>query len=345
VRVIPNAIATPTGSAPWPPGGHLFAAGRLQDQKGFDVAIEALARLSTRHAHLCLHIAGTGEEEDNLRRLAQQLGIASRVRFLGPLTRDEILNEITAAAVVLVPSRTIEGFSLVALEAAHLGRPVVATRVGGLPETVDHGLTGFLVPPHDTGALAAAVDRVLADPARTSDMCERARRRAMRFDVVSCACAYADVYRALGHDTLDSVAVRHAAGVVHERLGDEVVVIDLERGTYYGMAGTAADIWRSFGRPATLRGVARALAHRYGAPPDGVQADVTRFATRLEAEGLLMRAATVDGPHWPNGAEPAERSWEVPVVETHDDMAHLVLRDPALLVDEAGWPHLPEPAR
>jgi hypothetical protein len=345
VRVIPNAIATPSGSAPWPPGGHLFAAGRLQHQKGFDVAIEALGRLTTHHPQLCLHLAGTGEEEHNLRRRARRLGIEPRVRFLGNLTRDEILQQIAAAAVVLVPSRTIEGFSLVALEAAHLGRPVVATRVGGLPETVDDGLTGLVVPPDDAGALAAAVGELLADPTRACDMCERARRRAMRFDVVSCACAYGDVYRSLGQDTLDSVAVQCAPGVVHERLGDEVLAIDLERGAYYGMTGTAADIWRSFEHSATLRGAARVLARRYRAPLDDVQADVTRFATRLQVVGLLVRAATIDGPRWPDGAEPVGRSWEAPVVETHEDMAHLLLPDPALLVDEAGWPHLPEPAR
>jgi glycosyltransferase involved in cell wall biosynthesis len=344
VRVIPNAIEAPTGSSPWSPTGHLFAAGRLQDQKGFDLAIEALGRLAVRHPGLSLHLAGTGEDEQNLRTQAESLGLAERVRFLGSVTRDEILHEISAASVVVVPSRTIEGFSLVALEAAHLGRPVVATRVGGLPETVDDGLTGLLIPPDDAGALAAAVGDLLDDPTRTIDMCERARRRAMRFDVVSCACAYAEVYRSLGQQSVDSVAARHASAIVHERLDDEVVAIDLERGVYYGMAGTAADVWRSFEHPATLGGVARALASRYDAPIEKVRADVARFTSRLEADGLLVRAATVDGPRWPDGAAPVSRPWEAPVVQAYEDMAHLLIREPALLLDEAGWPHLPEPA-
>jgi glycosyltransferase involved in cell wall biosynthesis len=344
VRVIPNAIEAPGRAAPWSPRGHLFAAGRLQDQKGFDLAIDALGRLAARHPGLSLHLAGTGEDEDNLRRQAERLGIAERVRFLGSRTRDEILHEISAASVVVVPSRTIEGFSLVALEAAHLGRPVVATRVGGLPETVDDGLTGLLVPPDDIDTLAAAIGDLLDDPSRTNDMCERAHRRAMRFDVVSCACAYADVYRSLGQQSADSKAARHSAAIVHERLDDEVVAIDRERGVYYGMAGTAADVWRSFEHPATLGGVARALARRYGAPIERVRADVTRFASRLEAEGLLVRAATVDGPRWPDGTAPVDRLWEAPAVEAFDDMAHLLIREPRLLVDEAGWPHLPEPA-
>jgi glycosyltransferase involved in cell wall biosynthesis len=342
VRVIPNAVEVPSRAAAWPPRGHLFAAGRLQGQKGFDVAIDALARLAARHPDLSLHLVGSGEEERALRSQAQRLGIAPRVRFLGTLTHDEMLQQIAAASVVLVPSRTIEGFSLVALEAAHLGRPVVATRVGGLPETVEDGLTGLLVPPDDAKQLATAIGDLLANPTRTNDMCERARLRAMRFDVVSCACAYADVYRSLGHESLDCVGARHAPGLAHECVGDEVVVIDLERGIYYGMVGTAADVWTSFEQPATIGGVARALADRYGAPLDDVRADVASFTSRLEAEGLLVRAATVAGPRPPDTAAPPRRSWEAPVLEAYEDMAHLVLRDPVHQVDEAGWPHLPD---
>jgi glycosyltransferase involved in cell wall biosynthesis len=342
VRVIPNAIEVPSRAGAWPAGGYLFAAGRLQSQKGFDVAIDALARLTARHPDLSLHLAGTGEEEEALRKQAQRLGIAPRVRFLGTLRHDEMLQQISAASVVVVPSRTIEGFSLVALEAAHLGRPVVATRVGGLPETVEDGLTGLLVAPDDANQLATAIGDLLADPTRTNDMCERARRRATRFDVVSCACAYADVYRSLGHEHLDSVGARHASGLVHERLGDEVVVIDLERGIYYGMVGAAADVWTSFEQQATIGGVARELARRFGAPLDDVRADIASFTSRLEAEGLLVRAATVAGPRPPDAPVPPARSWEAPVLEAYDDMAHLVLRDPAHQVDEGGWPHLPE---
>ena len=342
VRVIPNAIEAPSGSAPWPPSGHLFAAGRLQDQKGFDVAIEALAELARAPPGPVATPRGRRRTGNH----SAKTGATTRDRVACAIPRqphrDDILREISAASVVVVPSRTIEGFSLVALEAAHLGRPVVATRVGGLSETVEDGLTGLLVPPDDADALATAIRHLLANPTRTNDMCERARRHATRFDVVSCASAYADVYRSLGHESLDSVAARHTSGILHKRLDDEVVAIDLERAIYYGMAGTAADIWRSFEQPATLGGVARALARWYGAPLDGVRADVTRFASRLEAEGLLVRAATVKGPRWPDGAEPAGRSWETPVVKAYDDMAHLLLPEPTRLVDEAGWPHLPE---
>ena len=106
--------------------------------------------------------------------------------------------EISTASVVVVPSRTIEGFSLVALEAAHLARPVVASRVGGLPETIEDGRTGVLVPSDDADLLAGEIGHLLADHARAVGMGEQARRRATRFDVADCAAGYADVYRSLG---------------------------------------------------------------------------------------------------------------------------------------------------
>ena len=210
LRVIPNTVKAPRFSAPWAPGGHLFAAGRLHHQKGFDIAIGALSRLATRYPDLCLRIAGTGEEETTLRRHARRLRVAAQVRFLGTLTHDEMHKEISTASVVVVPSRAIEGFSLVALEAAHLARPVVASRVGGLPETIEDGRTGVLVPPEDADLLAEAIGDLLADPARAVGMGEQARRRAARFDVAACADGYADVYRALGL-TSDSFEARRRA--------------------------------------------------------------------------------------------------------------------------------------
>lgn len=343
VRVIPNAIAAPRVHAPWRRSGHLFTAGRLQEQKGFDVAIDAVARLTARRPELSLHIAGSGEHEAALREHARRRGIAARVQFLGTLPHDELLQEISGASLVLVPSKTIEGFSLVALEAAHLGRPVVAARVGGLPETVEDGLTGMLVPPNDAGRLATAIDDLLADDTRAREMGERARERATRFDVVSCAADYAAVYRSLGHDRLDAVSLRQRTSLVQERVGDEVVVIDLERGISYGMAGAAAGIWASFEHSASVGGVARALGYQYRPPSDGVRHDVATFALRLQSEGLLAPAATNGDEAAPTGHRMSGRTWRTPVLDRDDDMTHLVLREPARLVDESGWPHLPDP--
>jgi glycosyltransferase involved in cell wall biosynthesis len=84
---------------------------------------------------------------------------------MGQLSVDDVTSVLNRASIVLVPSRAIEGFSLVALEAAHLGRPVIGTRVGGLTETIEDDVTGAIVPPDDPAAMAAAIKRLL-DPLR-----------------------------------------------------------------------------------------------------------------------------------------------------------------------------------
>lgn len=197
VHVIPNAVNAPGDAAPWPEAGHLFCAGRLEEQKGCDVAIDALARLSATRPGLRLHLAGRGSQAQALRRRAERHGIVDRVRFLGVISGDDMRAQIEAASVVLVPSRSIEGFAMIALEAAHLARPVVASRVGGLAETVVDGRTGVLVPPDDSDRLATAIDDLLADPNHAAELGRTARTRASRFDVDACADAYAEIYREL----------------------------------------------------------------------------------------------------------------------------------------------------
>jgi hypothetical protein len=201
----------------------------------------------------------------------------------------------------------------------------------------------MLVPPDDAGRLATAIGDLLADTGRGRDMGERARERAARFDVVSCAADYGAVYRSLGHDPLDALSLQHRTGLVQERIGDEVVVIDLECGTSYGMAGTAAGIWTSFEHSASVGNVARALGCHNDTPADVVRHDVATFALRLQSVGLLARAATNGNDTAPGAHEMSGRAWRTPVLDTDDDMAHLVLRDPTRLVDDAGWPHLPDP--
>jgi glycosyltransferase involved in cell wall biosynthesis len=135
----------------------VFAAGRLTAQKGFDVLIDAAARWPSRHPAPVLAIAGEGPLAGELGSRAGAVGVP--VRFLG--RRADIPALMAAADVVVVPSRW-EGQPLVVQEALRAGRPVVASRVGGIPD-----LTGedgaLLVPPGDATALASAVLTVLDD--------------------------------------------------------------------------------------------------------------------------------------------------------------------------------------
>lgn len=133
-----------------------LSAGALVRRKGFDVLLDAFARVADETgAHLW--IAGDGPERD---ALAERL--PPRARLLG--RRDDVPALLAACDVFVMPSRA-EGLGVAALEAMAVGRPVVASRVGGLGELVVDGRTGSLVPPDDPAALAGALGPLLADPA------------------------------------------------------------------------------------------------------------------------------------------------------------------------------------
>lgn len=154
----------------------ILTVGSLVPLKGFDTLLEAVAGL-TPPPHLW--IAGNGPEGHTLTRLAHALGIGDRVQFLG--RRDNVADLMVAADVVALPSRREAG-GLVAIEAMALGRPVVASRVGGLALAVEDGVNGVLVPPDDPDALAAALVALLRDGALRERLGAAARRQAAAED-------------------------------------------------------------------------------------------------------------------------------------------------------------------
>ena len=152
----------------------VLGAGRLTAQKGFATLISAAARWQARDEVPLLLIAGEGPLEEELRRQAGLAGVV--VRFLGP--RRDVPALLAAADVVVVPS-IWEGQPLIVQEALRAGRPLVATRVGGITElTGDDG--ALLVPPGDPAALAAAVTGLLDDPGAAARLAAAARSRAAR---------------------------------------------------------------------------------------------------------------------------------------------------------------------
>ena len=157
--VIFNGLDTPaTLPEPLPVNPHcLLCVGRLVSAKGFDLAISAFASLVPRFPGLRLVIAGDGPVRNDLERQAVELGVSNLIDFLGWVNPETVPALMNRATLVVMPSRWEEAFGLVALEAALMARPVVATRVGGLPEVVAHEQTGLVVEKDDHQALAGAI--------------------------------------------------------------------------------------------------------------------------------------------------------------------------------------------
>ncbi len=161
VRRIRHAVAIPERAADPHVGGYVAFAGRLSPEKGLDILLEA-ARL---HPGIPFRIAGTGPMDAELRRQAPP-----NVTFLGHLGGDDLTSYYEQARMLLVPSTCYETFSLSAAEGMASGLPVIASRIGGLPELVADRATGRLVEPGDAPELSAAINELWNDPDRCRAM-------------------------------------------------------------------------------------------------------------------------------------------------------------------------------
>lgn len=153
--------------------------GRLEVAKGFDHALRDIASLRSEFPELAVSVVGVGEEQESLAALVSQLGMESWVTFHGRLEHGETAHLLNQSTCVVVPSIAYEGFSLVALESAQLEKPVIASNVGGLPETVLHGVTGTIVNPLVKGEIAEAVRAYLINPEFARTHGTQARKRAL----------------------------------------------------------------------------------------------------------------------------------------------------------------------
>jgi glycosyltransferase involved in cell wall biosynthesis len=163
ISVIMNGLAEPSlAPAPLPTEPPVVVCvGRLVDDKGFDVALDAFAHVIQRVPAARLIIAGDGPAREALGERTVRLGLQGAVEFAGWVAPEQVPALMNRATVAVVPSRCREAFGLVALEAALMARPVVATRVGGLPEVVLEGETGLLVASEQPQEMARAICSLL----------------------------------------------------------------------------------------------------------------------------------------------------------------------------------------
>jgi glycosyltransferase involved in cell wall biosynthesis len=158
----------------------LLAVGRVIVEKGFQVAVAACQRLLREHRSLRLLIVGDGPYLSRLKAKTESAGLQQRVMFIGGVEEAQTANFYNMCDVFLFPTCYEESFGLVAVEAMACGKPVVASRLGGIPEVLgaEEQSAGILIEPGNVADLAIQVDLLLKDPVRRREIGEAARRRA-----------------------------------------------------------------------------------------------------------------------------------------------------------------------
>ncbi|CAK0737862.1 putative Glycosyltransferase family 4 protein [Gammaproteobacteria bacterium] len=197
-RVILNALSmpadAPTSISFHPPS--LFCAARLFQTKGLDVLLRSLPAVQMQFPEVTAVIAGDGPIRAALQDLSRELGISHAVRFTGWIAPQQIPAEINHVTLVMAPSLQEESFGLILLQAMQMARPVIASRVGGMTEVVQHEQTGWLVPPGDISALSTAIVRMLQDPVRAAQFGKQGRERAQTiFSWERCLTEYERLYQ------------------------------------------------------------------------------------------------------------------------------------------------------
>ncbi len=201
--VVPNgvdlALFHPADPATRSPSKRIrcLAVARLIERKGLGDLIRALALL--KRGRFELEIVGGGADQSVLRDLAARLGVAPEVRFLGPLTRAEVAERYRAADLFTLPS-SAEAFGNVFAEALASGLPIVGSATGGIPDLVEHGSNGLLVPSGDIHALAGAMGYLADDPELRTEMALRNRAKAeATLEWSQVTRRYLSIYEAIQH--------------------------------------------------------------------------------------------------------------------------------------------------
>jgi glycosyltransferase involved in cell wall biosynthesis len=165
--------------------GTILTVGRLVPIKGFEVLVDAIGELKRAGRRVRCRVIGEGPLEAPLRAQIARLGLEGEVELVGAMPQDQVREALYRAAIFTLPSVVTpegdrDGIPVSLMEAMAAGTPVVSTRVSGIPELIDDGREGLLVPERDAPALAAALGRLLDDPALAGRMAAEARAKVER---------------------------------------------------------------------------------------------------------------------------------------------------------------------
>ncbi|HEX6315983.1 MAG TPA: glycosyltransferase family 4 protein [Gemmatimonadaceae bacterium] len=197
LTIVPNGVDTGrfanAVAAPLPPGRHLLFVGRLEERKGFPVAVQAFAELASRFPDLRLLVIGDGSERDAVDAL--EPAVRDRVDMLGRVDDDRLASYLKAADIYIGPALGGESFGIVLAEAMAAGRPVVASDIDGYRDVVRDGLEALLVRPGDPAALVAGIQELLADRRLAESLGSAGAQRAREFDWDVISARVLEIYR------------------------------------------------------------------------------------------------------------------------------------------------------
>lgn len=154
---------------------NLFALGFLAKFKGFSVLVKSIELVVKNDLNVHLKIAGEGPEKKGLKKMVRNFGLESHIEFIGKIPFDGLSQQYSECDIVIFPSIYAEPFGRVALEAMYHGKPVIASKVGGIPEIVENSETGILVKPDDVYELAQAIINLVINPSLRKKMGKKGR--------------------------------------------------------------------------------------------------------------------------------------------------------------------------
>lgn len=196
-KVIPNAVPIPKFLNPCSVKTYdILFVGRLTKQKSVEILLKAIKILKNKHSgNLKIAIVGDGELKENLNNLTVELGVNREVKFLG--VRKDVKELMVSSKIFVLPSRW-EGFGIVIIEAMSNMLPVIATNVGGIPELIENGKDGILVPPENPKALARAINSLLENEELQKKLSQTAYKKVReKYSIDTYSVRMLDFYKSL----------------------------------------------------------------------------------------------------------------------------------------------------
>jgi len=161
----------------------ILYVGRLEAVKGIEHVVRAMPAIVAKIPTAKLTLVGDGSDRQRLMDIAQELGVADNVHFAGWVNATDVPSYIEHATAFVIPSVWPENLPTVAIEALAVGRPILASRVGGIPELVQDGVNGYLISPGDVSSIAAGIFKILESPRQAKAMAKASTELSKNFDI------------------------------------------------------------------------------------------------------------------------------------------------------------------